>query len=76
MIQTSAGGGGWGPALEREPERVLADVREGYVSAAAAEREYGVVLTADAGGVDEVATRALRAARANGRIAQDTEEGT
>ena len=76
VIQTSSGGGGWGPALEREPERVLADVLEGYVSAPAAEREYGVVLTADAGGVDEVATRALRAARANGRIAHDTEEGT
>jgi N-methylhydantoinase B len=76
VIQTSSGGGGWGSALDREPERVLADVLEGYVSAAAAEREYGVVLTADAGGVDEVATRALRAARANGRIAHDTEEGT
>ena len=39
------GGGGYGDPLARDPERVLADVREGHVSAAAAERHYGVVLT-------------------------------
>jgi N-methylhydantoinase B len=38
------GGGGYGDPTEREPERVLADVREGYVTRAAAERDYGVVL--------------------------------
>ena len=38
------GGGGYGDPLEREPERVLADVREGYITAAAAERDYGVVV--------------------------------
>jgi len=38
------GGGGHGDALTREPERVLADVREGTISPEAAEREYGVVL--------------------------------
>ena len=43
----SPGGGGYGDPLARPPERVLADVREGLVSADAAEREYGVVLTAD-----------------------------
>ena len=33
------GGGGFGNPLDREPERVLADVRSGYVSLEAAERE-------------------------------------
>ena len=32
-------------ALERDPERVRADVRDGYVSLEAAAREYGVVLS-------------------------------
>ncbi len=57
------GGGGFGDPLARDPERVLAGVLEGAVSAAAAEREYGVVLTAAGGSwrVDEAATRARRA---------------
>ncbi|HMA72499.1 MAG TPA: hydantoinase B/oxoprolinase family protein [Xanthobacteraceae bacterium] len=38
------GGGGFGDAFEREPEKVLADVREGYVTREAAERDYGVVV--------------------------------
>ena len=38
------GGGGYGDPLTREPERVLADVVQGYVSRAAAERDYGVVI--------------------------------
>ena len=34
------GGGGYGPPSERDPERVLADVREGYVTEAEARRHY------------------------------------
>jgi N-methylhydantoinase B len=41
------GGGGYGDALTREPERVLDDVRQGQVSPEAAERDYGVVLKRD-----------------------------
>jgi N-methylhydantoinase B len=41
------GGGGWGDPLTREPERVLVDVRDGYVSLEAAAREYGVVVHGD-----------------------------
>ena len=37
------GGGGYGDPLARSRERVLADVRDGFVSAEAAERDYGVV---------------------------------
>jgi len=56
----SPGGGGYGNPLARAPERVLADVREGYVSAQAAERDYGVVLKDDHGTVDEAATNQAR----------------
>jgi N-methylhydantoinase B len=38
------GGGGWGDPLDRPAEKVLDDVLDEYVSIAAAEREYGVVL--------------------------------
>ena len=42
----TGGGGGFGHPLDREAELVLADVRAGFVGAASAERDYGVVLTA------------------------------
>ncbi|MBX3010953.1 MAG: hydantoinase B/oxoprolinase family protein [Caldilineaceae bacterium] len=38
------GGGGYGDPLTREPERVLADVVNGYVSLVAAAADYGVVI--------------------------------
>ena len=37
-----AGAGGWGDPLERDPARVLSDVRNEYVSLDAACSEYGV----------------------------------
>ena len=54
----SAGGGGYGDPLERDPARVAADVDEGYVSDRAARALYGVVL--EGSGVDADATAALR----------------
>lgn len=59
VIIRSAGGGGYGDPLGRDPARVADDVREGYVSAGAARDLYGVALDA-AGRVDGVATAALR----------------
>jgi N-methylhydantoinase B len=47
MIIRSAGGGGYGDPLDRDPEKVADDVREQMVSRAAAERVYGVVLDAE-----------------------------
>jgi N-methylhydantoinase B len=41
------GAGGWGAPVEREPERVLADVRNGYVSIEQAVAAYGVVVVGD-----------------------------
>jgi N-methylhydantoinase B len=57
------GGGGYGDPLERPVERVFADVREGLVSAEAAEREYGVVLKREGSNfvVNAAATQARRA---------------
>lgn len=41
------GGSGWGNPLERDPELVLKDVRDEYVSVEGAARDYGVVITGD-----------------------------
>ena len=41
------GGGGYGEPRERERERIEEDVREGYVSAASAARDYGYDPAAD-----------------------------
>lgn len=54
----SPGGGGRGHPIDREAERVLVDVRRGYVSEGAARRLYGVVIAA--GQIDLAATAALR----------------
>jgi N-methylhydantoinase B len=41
------GGGGWGDPKQRDPSATARDVRLGYVSAAAAERDYGVAAGTD-----------------------------
>ncbi len=43
LVEVGGGGGFWN-AFERAPERVLADVRSGYVSLEAARRDYAVVI--------------------------------
>ena len=58
FTHASAGGGGFGDPLERDPAAVLEDVLDGKVTVAAARERYGVVI-AD-GGVDVEATRELR----------------
>jgi N-methylhydantoinase B len=55
-----AGAGGWGDPLERDPARVLADVRNEYVSNEMARERYGVVLDTQAWMVDEKQTVELR----------------
>ncbi len=57
----SAGGGGFGPPSERDPQAVLEDVLDGKVSRAAARDSYGVVLTGTSPpAVDAEATRRHR----------------
>ena len=58
VVLQSAGGGGYGDPLTRDPERVLDDVEEGYVSQDAATSLYGVVIAN--GRIDVEATIAKR----------------
>lgn len=67
LILKLAGGGGFGDPLERDPQKVKADVEEGYVSSEQAGEYYGVVLKQDLS-VDEGATKKLRQDILNGRV--------
>jgi len=58
----TGGGGGFGHPFDHEAELVLADVRAGFVGAASAKRDYGVVLTPDLT-IDQAATRRRRERR-------------
>jgi N-methylhydantoinase B len=55
----SGGGGGFGPPMERDPEKVAADVQQGYVSRESAKTDYGVIVDKNAR-LDVKATQALR----------------
>lgn len=46
-------GGGFGDPLERDVERVVADVADGYVSLEQAREQYGVALDPETLAVDE-----------------------
>jgi N-methylhydantoinase B len=56
------GAGGYGPPWERDPQAVLRDVLEDYVSLDGARQDYGVVIDPVARTVDVSATAAARAA--------------
>jgi N-methylhydantoinase B len=56
-----AGAGGWGDPLERDPKRVLHDVRNEYVNIGTARDTYGVVIDCAQWEVDVPATERLRA---------------
>ena len=74
VVMRSAGGGGYGDPLTREPASVRRDVMEGFVSRASAADVYGVVLDED-DVVDAAATEAARkglaAARCRARVVAD-----
>jgi len=61
----SAGGGGYGDPLERDPAAVAQDVRLGYVSIERARRDYGVVIEPGSLNAEITATEELRAERKN-----------
>lgn len=69
-----AGGGGYGDPLEREPEAVLRDLLERWISAKAAHDVYGVVFSEHGPGgglaVDSTATRERRETLQSARVAQ------
>jgi len=56
------GGGGWGDPLKRDPQKVLKDVRNEFVSLECAATDYGVVIDDATWQVDEAATTLLREA--------------
>ena len=66
VLMESSGGGGFGDPLARDPAAVAADIAEGYVTPAAAARDYGVVWRD--GDVDGAATTATRAALLAARL--------
>ncbi len=55
----TGGGGGWGDPFDRPADVVANDVAEGFISAAAARKLYGVVVRGDMS-LDEKATQKLR----------------
>jgi N-methylhydantoinase B len=59
LVFSTAGAGGLGDPLDREPERTASDVHAGLVSVDAAAAEYGVVVSAD-GEIDHEATERER----------------
>ena len=61
------GSGGYGEPLERDPERVLEDVRQEKMTRAHALAEYGVVIDSRHAQVDRDATWAERASRRRNR---------
>ncbi len=63
VVMESAGGGGYGGALDRALADVIQDVKLGYVSTEYARQNHGVVFSGAE--VDEVATAKLRVAQRN-----------
>ena len=70
LVYRFGGGGGWGNPLERDPQAVLDDVWDEYVSIAAARDRYGVVVTGSLAdmtlALDDEGTRALRESMSGG----------
>jgi len=64
--EETAGGGGYGDRLKRDPEKVLADVLDGYLTESEAEHRYGVIV--ESGIVGSVATAAKRSELAKMKI--------
>lgn len=59
IVSVTAGGGGYGPPVERDPERVRHDVVEGWITPERAREVYRVALAEDLS-VDLVGTVGLR----------------
>ncbi len=67
VVVCTAGGGGWGDPLERDPERVRFDVVEGLVSLESARNDYGVAIDPVRMTVDATATKELRSRKGDAR---------
>ena len=60
LVNNAGGGGGWGNPFNRDPQKVLEDVRNEYVSLQEAQQEYGVVIDPETMTIDVAATEAAR----------------
>jgi N-methylhydantoinase B len=73
LILRLPGGGGYGSPYARPPERVLQDVRNGFVSRVQAETAYGVVIDEQNWTVDSEATARCRGAKVVEKAAEEAE---
>ena len=64
MRSVTARGGGFGDPRKRDPERVRADVLDGYISVEAARSEYAVAFDPGTLDLDAVETARLRSSGA------------
>jgi N-methylhydantoinase B/oxoprolinase/acetone carboxylase alpha subunit len=69
-IQRIGGGGGYGDPLERDPEAVIADLRQGLISPEVARDVYRVAWAPATLVLDEAATEAARAQERSARLAR------
>jgi N-methylhydantoinase B len=60
LVSQGPSGGGYGNPLERDPQSVVSDVLEGFISPEIAASEYGVIMRGNA--LDVAATQARRSA--------------
>ncbi|MDB6106640.1 MAG: Hydantoinase B/oxoprolinase [Gammaproteobacteria bacterium] len=44
MVFSQSGGGGWGDPLDRDPQAVLDEVLDEYISVEGAGQDYGVII--------------------------------
>ncbi len=56
----SGGGGGWGDPLERDPQLVLEDYKDGLISLETANKSYGIIINLEKLIVDLEATKKLK----------------
>jgi acetophenone carboxylase len=70
LCASTQGGGGYGDVLEREPERVLADLRGGVITRWVAEHVYCVAVADDGRAVEGEQTDRRRAAERPPRLAR------
>jgi N-methylhydantoinase B len=72
IISHSASGGGYGPAVERDPAKVIHDLAEGWISVQRARDVYGVAVTGshrtDDLALDLAQTATLRSARSSPKV--------
>lgn len=76
----SCAGGGYGDPMQRDPQRVLADVNRRWLSAGAARKSFGVAVTKAPNGIDyvldEVGTARLRKTKGKAQTKKNGRKAT